>query len=421
VSLDASTLVGRTLFVPRMGEHARVFAAALRGFGVHALACDPPDEESLRLGLSLVSGRECYPAVLTTGDLVKHVRRVGAERSAFFMPTADGPCRFGEYAAHHRRVLARLGMEEVPIVSPSSRNAYSDFPVEDMRAFRRYAWRGFVLADLLTRTLHETRPYEATRGFSDLAAENSWRDLEDTLQRRGDLRECARRIARRFGSVERTGSAKPRVSVVGEIYVRLTPFANDFVVRRIEDLGGEADLATFCEWIDYTGFMARYHATRRRNFPAYAREALKGLVSHADERSLSEHFSGVLREPVEPPIRIIVKLGERYVDRSFGGETILTLGRAVWAARRGASGVVSAVPFTCMPGTVASALSQKLRDDENGIPFITLAYDGSGGGNVGLRLETFMHQVHARFAGDGFSNVFLEDRKRQFRPVASPL
>ena len=42
------------------------------------------------------------------------------EKSAFFMPSGTGPCRFGQYNVFHRTVLDDLGYEDVPIFSPNS-------------------------------------------------------------------------------------------------------------------------------------------------------------------------------------------------------------------------------------------------------------------------------------------------------------
>ena len=42
------------------------------------------------------------------------------------MPTADGPCRFGQYAPYLRKVLRDIGLEDVMVFSPTSRDGYQD-------------------------------------------------------------------------------------------------------------------------------------------------------------------------------------------------------------------------------------------------------------------------------------------------------
>ena len=40
------------------------------------------------------------------------------------MPTADGPCRFGQYAPYLRHILDANGYKHIEILSPTSKNAY---------------------------------------------------------------------------------------------------------------------------------------------------------------------------------------------------------------------------------------------------------------------------------------------------------
>ena len=48
------------------------------------------DEETVQLGRKYTIGKECYPCILTTGDMLKTVQKEGFEpaASAFFMPSA---------------------------------------------------------------------------------------------------------------------------------------------------------------------------------------------------------------------------------------------------------------------------------------------------------------------------------------------
>ncbi len=81
-----------------------------------------------------------------------------------------------------------------------------------------------------------------------------------------------------------------------------------------------------------------------------------------------------------------------YLNDSFEGETILSMGKAVDFAVNGASGIISAMPFGCMPGTIVSALLKRFKED-SGIPCLSVAYDGSEANSSGIQLETFMHQA----------------------------
>jgi hypothetical protein len=63
---------------------------------------------------------------VTVGDFMKVVENpaIDNKRIALFMPTAQGPCRFGQYAPYLRQILDANGYAEVEILSPTSQNAY---------------------------------------------------------------------------------------------------------------------------------------------------------------------------------------------------------------------------------------------------------------------------------------------------------
>ncbi|MCX6625042.1 MAG: CoA activase, partial [Acidobacteria bacterium] len=80
----------------------RAFVAGFRALGVDAEITGPSDGRTREIGARFTSGDECYPAKVTVGDFLKVLERpdVDPSRTVFFMPTADGPCRFGQYATY---------------------------------------------------------------------------------------------------------------------------------------------------------------------------------------------------------------------------------------------------------------------------------------------------------------------------------
>ena len=122
-------LSGKTVYIPTMGEgSSEAFAAAFRWLGVNAQPTPPSDERTRELGGKYTSGDECYPAKVTVGDFLRVIEQPGfdPERTAFFMPTAEGPCRFGQYAPFLRKILREAGYGDVQVLSPTSQNGYAD-------------------------------------------------------------------------------------------------------------------------------------------------------------------------------------------------------------------------------------------------------------------------------------------------------
>ena len=53
----------------------------------------------------------------------------------------------------------------------------------------------------------------------------------------------------------------------------------------------------------------------------------------------------------------VIEKGSKYVNYNFGGEAICSMGKSEDFAKRGLAGIVSVIPFNCMPGNTVTALS----------------------------------------------------------------
>ena len=96
-------LYGKKTYVPRMVEgSARALAAVLRSLGVDAEVTPNSNTRTLDLGGKFSSGDECYPLKVTMGDFLQITEQPGfdPQKTAFFMATGHGPCRFGQYAPY---------------------------------------------------------------------------------------------------------------------------------------------------------------------------------------------------------------------------------------------------------------------------------------------------------------------------------
>ena len=54
--------------------------------------------------------------------------------------------------------------------------------------------------------------------------------------------------------------------------------------------------------------------------------------------------------------------------------------------------IINVMPFTCMPGTMVTAISKRLREEYK-VPWLNLAFDGLEQGTTETRLEAFMYQA----------------------------
>jgi predicted nucleotide-binding protein (sugar kinase/HSP70/actin superfamily) len=398
-------LAGRKLWVPRMAyANARMFAAVFRSIGIDSDITPPSNEETLELGGLYSSGEECYPEKVTLGDFMRIVRRSDFDPAehAFFMPTADGPCRFGQYGPYLRQVLAELGYPDVPVISPSSKNSYAGLTDHAPDMVRRLWW-GQLAADATNKLLLKTRPYETTPGDADEVYERSLVRLDDVISRPGipgrrmrqDVRDTLAGIGAAFRAVPaRYTKDRPLIGVVGEIYCRLNDFSNRDALRRIEAHGGEAWLSDLCEWVWYTNWsQIRKLRREKKVFTGEMLKAwLKSYVQRHDEHyllhPLARDFTG-LEEPTNV-YRQVLKPGWPYLPADGAlGEMVLSVGKSVYLCEKGADGIIDISPFSCMNGIVSESVYHSLSRDCGGIPIRNFYFDATTS-NMDRDLDIFM-------------------------------
>ena len=382
---------GRTIYVPNMGDVAYAVRAAFRAYGCRAEVMPPSDQKTLECGRRFTSGKECYPCIVTTGDMVKMATSKDFERDkvAFFMGKAPGPCRFGQYHKLQLMVLDELGFDDVPVVTLDNRDSYSGMG----SGFKRTAWQGMVAIDILEKAARRLRPYEKAPGEVDRVYQAALKEMCEVLERKGDLLPTMESAARSFAAVPVRQEERPLIGIVGEIFVRSHCFSNDDLVRTIESLGGEVWLAPVSEWFAYVNYKRRVDSRQTRQLKRYLKWSISGSVQRHDEHRLSRPFHDLFAGYDETYIDKLFEYGRPYLDPSYEGEAILSIGKAIDFARRGLSGIVNAMPFTCLPGTIVAAISKRIRQDFDNIPWLNMAYDGLRGSNAETRIEAFVYQA----------------------------
>ncbi len=387
----------RTVYIPRMSDHAFAIAAAFERSGMDAEVLPESDKTSADVGRQYVSGKECYPCTVTTGDMVKKVLEPGFEssRSAFFMPSGTGPCRFGQYNVFQRFVLDKLGYKDVPIFTPNQDTTfYSDLGAIG-KDFTKNAWKGIIAYELLKKCLHETRPYEKNEGTADELYDEYMRRLYFSLKRNNiELEEILKDMRRDFEHLPIYKEKKPLIGIIGEIFVRCHRFSNEDLIKKVESLGGEVWLAPVEEWIYYVNLMGLKKAWSRKEKSAIISFLLKRFYQKRVEHKYARHFERFLKTLHEPDTKDILKKASPYIHSSFEGETILSIGKCIDLLEKGASGIINAMPFGCMPGTIVTALLRGVSRDF-GIPCINIPYDGTESPTTEIQLEAFMDQAKA--------------------------
>ncbi|KJR40259.1 CoA-substrate-specific enzyme activase [Candidatus Magnetoovum chiemensis] len=391
----------KTIYIPRMSDHAYAIAAGLEYSGINAEVLPECDDEAIAIGRKYVSGKECYPCAVTTGDMLRKAMSedFDASSSMFFMPAGTGPCRFGQYNVFQNMILDNTGLKDVKIFSPVQDSTfYTDLGIAG-NDFVKRTWEGIVCIELLSKCLHETRPYETIQGAANELYNKYLPLLYDNLKmKNADIESILKTIRRDFEAIRlKNYTKKPLIGIIGEIFVRSNRFSNENLVEKAEKLGAEVWLAPVEEWIYYVNYFGLKHAIYKLDAPSVLSVLIKDMYQKRIEHKYHEHFEGFLKTIHEPTTRQIIKKAKPYVHESFEGETVLSIGKSIDMYEKGVCGIINAMPFGCMPGTIVTALMRAVSRQYN-IACISIPYDGTESTTNQLQLEAFMEQAKNNYA-----------------------
>jgi len=387
----AADLKGRKLYIPRMShEGAACMAAVFQSIGVDAQPSPPGDDRTLELAKAYLAGDECLPQAIVLGNFLKVAEQpdYDPQKTAFMLPTSNGPCRFGHYLPLVRKIFKER-QEDVLLFAPTSTDGYSSIS-ENAMDFIRTAWPAVLASDILRKMLLITRPYANRPEDADAVYDTRLPKICNAIaqsgvshkQRLQDIRKelIGMRDAFRNVAGDRT-QEKVVIGVVGEIFCRHNNFSNHDIFRLIEAQGGVVWISDIAEWVLYTSDeeVVRLVDQKRQFSLDMLKVQLKQAIMRADEKKLMQPFRDDFRNFQEPHhVRQVLNLASPYLPRDgSNGEMVMSTGKALWYYQQGAAGIIDISPFTCMNGIITEAVYPRISRDFGGFPIRVFYFDGN--------------------------------------------
>jgi predicted CoA-substrate-specific enzyme activase len=392
----------KTFYIVHVSGHSIIWAAALKSVGLDAQVLPEPDELSEEIGRRYVSGKECHPYLLTTGDLVRmtQLEDFDPDRAAFMMLNFDGSCRLSQYALSQKLVLKRLGFGHIPIVAPVVSMRHDESTQLFGLKWAEAIWKGWLATDVLFKKLLHIRPYEVNKGETDKVYAQAIEEIASGIIR-GKFWQAMNRSVASMDEIPTNDEDKPIIGIVGEFYTCMNDWSNNDIIREFESLGAEARLGpTSTDYLVY--FNEVYPETHfsRGKYPAALYYYLRRFPFMHWKRKIEGMMKNDLRDCRIPRVEDVITLAAPYVSDDIDPVVTVNVAKAKNYAMQGCSGIANLIILNCLFGTLSTAIYRGIQSEHNRIPVLNMIYDGLKQTNAKTRIEAFIHQAklyHQRY------------------------
>lgn len=377
-----------TIITPNMAPiHFELIKNVLENGGWKIDLLRTTGREIVDEGLKYVHNDTCYPALLTIGQMMHalHSGKYDLNKVALIMTQTGGGCRASNYIHLIRKALKKDGLEHIPVISVNISGLESNSGFQITLPLVRKALAALAYGDLLMLLKNQTKPYEINPGESDALVDSWINQLTDLFDQNKAFSQKQtalyyEKIAQSFADIKIEKTPKTKVGIVGEIYVKYMPLANNELENFLFEQGCEVMVPGIL------GFMIFKVDNRLEDINLYGgsaakKQAMQVLMWYFSkyERDLIAAVKKFPQFVAPSPYSHLKKLVDPVIGHGCKmGEGWLLTAEMMELIESGYENVVCAQPFGCLPNHIVGKAMirkiKKLMPDANIVP---IDYDPS--------------------------------------------
>lgn len=373
-----------TILVPNMLPiHFRLLIAIFESKGYHMELLENDSRAVVDEGLKNVHNDSCYPALLVIGQFMDALKsgKYDPDKTALLITQTGGGCRASNYIHLLRKAVER-NFPQVPVVSLNFSGLEKDSAFKITASMFLKLLYAVLYGDLLMTCYNKCRAYEMNTGDSK-AVLDSWEKKLGDIFRGGSskythTKKLYREILSSFGSVKLSGKKKIRVGIVGEIYVKYSPLANNHLEDFLISEGCEPVVPSLLEFVMYcaagTFNDAKIYDSQNMNSRIFK---LGYDLIYSKQKELIKIMKEDGRfEPLHD-FEHLRSLADKYINQGVVmGEGWLIPAEMAALAQSGVENIICAQPFGCLPNhIVAKGMSRAIKTANPNANIVAIDYD----------------------------------------------
>lgn len=371
-----------TILVPNMLPiHFKLLIRIFESYGYHCELLESESRTVVEEGLKNVHNDTCYPALLVVGQFMEALKsgKYDPNRTALMITQTGGGCRASNYIHLLRKCVAET-FPQVPVVSLNFSGLEKDSGFQMTMPITIKCLYGVLYGDMLMTIYNQCRPYELIRGSSEKCLQK-WQKKLDKLFKENkftNTKKIYKEILDDFAKIERSSIPKIKVGIVGEIYVKYSPLANNHLEDFLLSEGCEPVVPLFLEFILYWAVNklneAKLYDAANAKTPLF--KAAYKMIYHKQKEFISViQKHGVFEAPHD--FEHLRKIGQQYIGQGVNmGEGWLIPSEMGALAESGTENIICTQPFGCLPNhIVAKGMSRAVKERYPNANIIAIDYD----------------------------------------------
>ncbi|MCR5345716.1 MAG: 2-hydroxyacyl-CoA dehydratase [Lachnospiraceae bacterium] len=375
-----------TILCPQMSPiHFSLLEKAFNASGYNFDILSNDTRAAIDKGLQYVNNDACFPSLIVVGQIMDAIEsgKYDLDKTAIIITQTGGGCRASNYIGFIRRALAKTGHENIPVISLNVSSLESNPGFNITPGLLRRAMYALIIGDVFMKCLYHMRPYELVEGSAN-ALHKKYEEkavkliTRKTIPSRIAFNKLCRDIIRDFDNLPVKDIKKPRVGVVGEILVKFSPLANNYVVDLLEHEGAEAvvpDLTDFLLYCFYNQDFKVEHLGAKKNSTIFTHATIKYL--EIIRKSAKKAF--IKSKNFEPPadIRHLGREASKIVSvGNQTGEGWFLTGEMLELIDSNVPNIICAQPFACLPNhVVGKGVIKRIRSMYPKANIVAIDYD----------------------------------------------
>ena len=374
------TLLFPTMLPVHFGLMARILET--EGFRVEMLTTN--HRGIVDEGLKYVHNDTCYPALLVIGQLIDAVKsgKYDLHKVALLITQTGGGCRASNYIHLLRKALEKADLSFIPVISINLSGLEPNPGFKLGLGTLRKAIFAMMYGDLIVQCANQVRPYEVASGQTDQTIDACEKALLEAMNRGEGLSfqsmvENFDKLVAAFQAIPVAGEAKPRVGVVGEIYIKYSPLGNNNLEQFLLSEGAEPVVPGLTDFIIFKIY------NREVDVGIYGGlwlkkkvcQIFKGYVEKCQRAMIAAMEKGGFRAP--GTFEDLRRLIQGYLgEGNKMGEGWLLTAEMLELIHTGTNNIVCTQPFGCLPNhIVGKGMIRKLKDDYPNSNIVAIDYD----------------------------------------------